>query len=119
MNFEKWELFSGSPGIVLTEYGIEGSVKRFTLLCLFQGAFHSQKVSYTIGKDPFVFKKNPPKIRKNPFVVKESRTLFRKTEMPLGLFDSGLPFRSDWSEKSDMKSIPLAMWNHHTRLLLV
>ena len=56
MNFEKWELFSGSPGIVLSEYGIEGSVKRFTLLCLFQGAFHSQKVSYTIGKNPFVFK---------------------------------------------------------------
>ena len=29
------------------------------------------------------FKKNPPKIRKNPFVVNESRTLFRKSEMPL------------------------------------
>ena len=48
-----------------------------------RGAFHSQKISYTLGKNPFVFKKNPPKIRKNPFVMKESRTLFRKSEMPL------------------------------------
>ena len=42
---------------------------------LVRGAFHSQKISYTLGKKPFVFKKNPPKIRKNPFVMKESRTL--------------------------------------------
>ena len=52
--------------IVLTEFGIEGNVKRFTLLCL---------------------------------------------------LDSGLPLASEWSnqsEQSDMKSIPLAMCNHHT-----
>ena len=48
-----------------------------------RGAFHSQKISYTLGKNPFVFNKNPPKIRENPFVMKESRTLFRKSEMPL------------------------------------
>ena len=48
-----------------------------------RGAFHSQEISYTLGKNPFVYKKNPPKIRKNPFVMKESRTLFRKSEMPL------------------------------------
>ena len=48
-----------------------------------RGAFHSQKISYTLGKNPFVFKKNPPKIRRNPFVMKKSRTLFRKSEMPL------------------------------------
>ena len=50
---------------------------------IIRGAFHSQKISYTFGKNPFVFMKNPPKIRKNPFVVKESRTLFQKSEMPL------------------------------------
>ena len=49
-----------------------------------RGAFHSKKISYTCGKNPFVFKKNPSIVRKNPFVVKESRTLFRKSEMPLG-----------------------------------
>ena len=45
------------------------------------------KISYTFGKNPFVFKKNPAKIRINPFVLKKSRTLFPMSEVPLGLID--------------------------------
>ena len=41
------------------------------------------KISYTLGKNPFVFKKNPSKIRINPFVLKRSRTLFPMSEVPL------------------------------------
>ena len=48
-----------------------------------RGAFHSQKISYTLGKNPFLFKKNPSKIRINPFVLKKSRTLFPMSEVPL------------------------------------
>ena len=48
-----------------------------------RGAFHSQKISYTFGKNPFVFKKNPSKICINPFVLKKSRTLFPMSEVPL------------------------------------
>ena len=50
----------------------------------YRGAFHSQKISYTFGKNPFVSKKNPSKIRINPFVLKKSRTLFPMSEVPLG-----------------------------------
>ena len=50
-----------------------------------RGAFHSQKVSYTFGKNPFVLKKNPSKILINPFVQKKSRTLFPMSELPLGI----------------------------------
>ena len=53
--------------------------------CLNRGAFHSKNISYTFGKNPFVFKKNPSKIRMNPFVLKKSRTLFPINELPLGL----------------------------------
>ena len=42
------------------------------------------KISYTFGKNPFVFKKNPSKIGINPFVRKKSRTLFPMSEVPLG-----------------------------------
>ena len=42
------------------------------------------KISYTFGKNPFVFKKNPSKIRVNPFVLKKSRTLFPMSKLPLG-----------------------------------
>ena len=42
-----------------------------------RGAFHFQ------GKNPFVFKKNPSKIRVNPFVLIKSRTLFPMREVPL------------------------------------
>ena len=52
---------------------------------LVRGAFHSQKISYTFGKNPFVFKKNPSKIRVNPFVLKKSCTLFTMSEVPLAL----------------------------------
>ena len=41
------------------------------------------KISYTFGKNPFVLKKNPSKIRVNPFVLKKSRTLFPMSEVPL------------------------------------
>ena len=44
-----------------------------------------QKISYTFGKNPFVFKKNPSKIRMNPFVLKKSRTLFPISELPLAV----------------------------------
>ena len=48
-----------------------------------RGAFHSQKISYTFGKNPFVLKENPSKIRVNLFVQKKSRTLFLMSEVPL------------------------------------
>ena len=48
-----------------------------------EGHFTPKKSRTPWAKNPFLFKKNPPKIRKNPFVVKECRTLFRKSEMPL------------------------------------
>ena len=58
----------------------------FTMLFLpGRGAFHSKKISYTFGKNPFVFKKNPSKIRINPFVLEKSRTLFPMSEVPLDL----------------------------------
>ena len=40
------------------------------------------KISYTFGKNPFVFLKNPSKLRINLFVLKKSRTLFQMSEMP-------------------------------------
>ena len=48
-----------------------------------RGAFHSQKISYTASKNPFVLKKNPAEIRINPFVLKKSRTHFQLSETPL------------------------------------
>ena len=41
------------------------------------------KISYTFGKNPFIFKKNPSNIPINPFVLKKSRTPFPMSEMPL------------------------------------
>ena len=40
------------------------------------------KISYT-GKNPFAFKKNPSRIRTNPVILKNSRTLFPMSEVPL------------------------------------
>ena len=51
--------------------------------CRNRGAFYSQKISYTFGKNPFVLKENPSKIRVNLFVQKKSRTLFLMSEVPL------------------------------------
>ena len=59
-------------------------VSEIPLGCNKRGAFHSQKISYTCGKNPFAFKKNPSKIRINPLVLKISRTLFPMSEVPLG-----------------------------------
>ena len=42
-----------------------------------RGAFHSQKISYSFGKNPFVFKKNPSKIRVNPFVLENLVCFFQ------------------------------------------
>ena len=44
------------------------------------------KISYTFGRDPFVFKKNPSKIRKNPFILTASRTLFPMSAVPLDFY---------------------------------
>ena len=50
-----------------------------------RGAFHSQKISHTFGKNTVAFKKNPSKIQINPFVLTKSRTLFPTSELPFAV----------------------------------
>ena len=56
-------------------------------ICMDARGISLSKISYTFGKNPFVFKKNPSKIRINPFVFKKSRTLFPMSEVPLAWMD--------------------------------
>ena len=66
-------------------------VHLFWLLGCSRGAFHSKKSRTPLAKILlFARKKNPSKIRKNPFVLKKSRTLFRRSEMPLGCSDRAM-----------------------------
>ena len=50
-----------------------------------EGHISLQKILYTFGQNPFVFKKNPSKIHVSPFVLKKSCTLFQMSEVPLGV----------------------------------
>ena len=59
-----------------------GDLERNEMKLNLEGHFTPKKSRTPLAKI-FFFKKNPPKIRKNPFVVKESRMLFRKSEMPV------------------------------------
>ena len=52
-----------------------------------RGVFHSQRISYTSGKNPFVLKKNPSEIRIYLFVLKKSSTHFRMSEMSHAYLD--------------------------------
>ena len=68
-----------------------------------RGAFHSQKISYTFGKNPFAFKKNPSKIRINPFVLKKSRTPFPISELPLA--QNSFPTADSLLEKPEVSTV--------------
>ena len=45
-------------------------------------AFHSQKLSYILGKNPFVLKENPSKISKNTFALKNLVCFFEWVKCP-------------------------------------
>ena len=51
--------------------------------CILPRGISLPKPRTLLAKNPFVFKKNPSKIRINPFVLTKSRTPFPRSQVPL------------------------------------
>ena len=80
---------------------------------------HSQKIWYTFGKNPFVSKKTPLKMRKNLIALKKSRTLLLINEMPLrtlrGL-DATTETPKNFQNDYEVEQVLNALANHQYEL---